>query len=192
MKGSLCKEERFDETFNKFKEKAYQLYDNQYEYEGFVSYDKPVTVINRDTGIKYKQRIQHILKGSRPSDEVKRIYTKENCQSFSDLVHNKRFIVDVNTFENINSIVTLTDTTTNLKYLQSYRHHIDGSLPKEISYSNISKMEKRIIEDIKSIYPNIEIISGYRPKWLKGKEIDIYLPIFKIGIEYNRYYLSSF
>lgn len=185
LKGSLSKQERLDNTFDEFKLKAYSLYDNQYVYEDFVSYNEPITVINTQTGKKYKQRIQHILSGKLPSDESKRKYTKENCQEFSDIAHNNRFSIDTTTFENANSLVSLTDNQTGKKYTQLYCDHIKGSLPKEISYSSISKQEKKLIELINKLYPNLKVVTSYRPKWLNGKEIDIYLPELNLGIEYN-------
>lgn len=192
LKGSLCRQERLDDTFDEFKEKAYKIYNNLYEYSDFISYAYPITVTNTVTKESFNQRIQHILKGSLPSDEKRRKYTKNNCQYFNDLAHNCRFIIDTNTFEDANSIVTVTDKTTGKEYKQYYCVHIKGCLPKEISYSNISRKEKFLIDLLEDQFKDIPIITGYRPKWLKGKEIDIYLPTFNIGIEYNRSYLSSF
>lgn len=185
LKGSRPRQEAIDETFDDFKVKAYKLYDSQYEYEDFISYGYPLTVINKSTGNKYKQRIQHILEGKLPSEESRRKYTKENCQSFSDVAHNKRFIVDIDTFYDANSYVKVYDTVTDKIYIQLYHVHIRGCLPKEISFSNISRKEQNLLNEIKHLYPSLEIISGYRPKWLKGKEIDIYIPQYNIGIEYN-------
>ena len=185
LKGSKPRQETIDETFDNFKIQAYKLYDNQYEYEDFISYGYPLTVINKSTGLKYKQRIQHILEGKLPSEESRRKYTKENCQSFSDIVHNKRFIIDVDTFYDANSYINIYDTVTDKIYTQLYHVHIRGCLPKEISYSNISRKEQNLLDEIKILFPSLSIISGYRPKWLKGKEIDIYIPEYNIGIEYN-------
>ena len=191
LKGSKPRQETLDNTFEKFKLKAYQMYDFQYEYEDFISTSHPVTVINKSTGLKYKQRINHILDGNKPSEESRRKYTKENCQSYSDLAHNYRFIIDVNTFQDSNSYVKIYDKVTDKDYIQLYHIHIRGCLPKEISYSNISRKEQSILKDISDLFPTLEIISGYRPKWLQGKEIDIYIPSLNIGIEYNRTYISS-
>lgn len=96
-----------------------------------------------------------------------------------------RFKIDVNTFENANSKITLIDTITNLSYQQLYCDHIKGSLPKEISYSNVSRKELSLVNIIRDMYPDKEIILGYRPKWLNRKELDIYIPELNIAIEYN-------
>ena len=192
LKYSLPHNEKSDLFFEDFKEKAKFIHNDEYTYHDFVDTTKPILVINKKTGKRYYQRILHILKGSKPSEEKRRKYTKENCQQFSDNIHKGRFSIDITTFENSNSIVTLTDLSSNIQYKQLYCSHIRGSLPKEISYSNISKKEKQIHDAIKEIFPSFNIIFGYRPKWLKRKEIDIYIPELNIGIEYNRSYLSSF
>jgi len=51
-----------------------------------------------------------------------------------------------------------------------------------------SKTERKIIDWIKTIYDG-EIISSYRK--LKNKELDVYIPEFKLAIEYNGIYWHS-
>lgn len=43
--------------------------------------------------------------------------------------------------------------------------------------------EKTIYYYIKKAFP--DSLPGYKPKWLKGKEIDVYIPSLNIGIEYD-------
>lgn len=50
---------------------------------------------------------------------------------------------------------------------------------------NRSKPEEEIIEFIESKFPDLFILTQYRPKFLNGKEIDIFLPSINVGIEYN-------
>jgi len=57
--------------------------------------------------------------------------------------------------------------------------------PKIAGYS---LKEKEILNYIKEVLPNIEIIENYR---IQNKEIDIYIPSLKIGIEYNGSYWHS-
>lgn len=45
--------------------------------------------------------------------------------------------------------------------------------------------ETQITDYIKSICPDIEIIRSYRPFWLNGKELDLFLPEYNLAIEYN-------
>jgi len=49
-----------------------------------------------------------------------------------------------------------------------------------------SKPEKELAEWIYNRLPdNTEVITSYRPSWLNGKEIDIYIPSLNLGIEFN-------
>lgn len=50
---------------------------------------------------------------------------------------------------------------------------------------NSSKPEEEIVEFIESKFPDLIILTQYRPKFLGGKEIDIFLPSINVGIEYN-------
>jgi len=54
---------------------------------------------------------------------------------------------------------------------------------KSIGESWIS--ETALFKLVANIYPNNEIRKHYRPEWLGGLEIDIYLPELKFGIEYQ-------
>ena len=49
--------------------------------------------------------------------------------------------------------------------------------------NRISVPEKRILFYLSSSFPNIQ--ENYRPVFLKGKEIDIFIPELKLGIEYD-------
>lgn len=46
-----------------------------------------------------------------------------------------------------------------------------------------SKAESDLIQYLESF--NYEVIPSYRPDWLLGKELDLYLPKFNLAIEYN-------
>lgn len=48
-----------------------------------------------------------------------------------------------------------------------------------------SKVEKEILSYIKSLIPDIEVLENYRPSWLNNKELDIYIPLYNLAIEYN-------
>lgn len=62
-----------------------------------------------------------------------------------------------------------------------------GKCWNEINYS---KQEKELLEFIKSIIPNEEIVENDR-EIIKPKELDIYIPSRKIGIEFNGAYWHS-
>ena len=56
--------------------------------------------------------------------------------------------------------------------------------------SGISKQEMEIVEYIKTFYSG-EVIRSYRPEWMGGKELDIYIPEFNVAIEVNGSYWHS-
>jgi hypothetical protein len=45
--------------------------------------------------------------------------------------------------------------------------------------------EKLLYNIVESIFANCTVLYHYRPKWLEGLELDIYIEDFKIGIEYQ-------
>lgn len=100
--------------------------------------------------------------------------------------------MNVDKFEDANSTVILFDTVTQKEYSQLFCDHVKGCLPKEISFSSISRKESQLISKVKELFPKEEIIQSYRPKWLKRQEIDVFIPKYNIGIEYNRNSFSSF
>jgi len=52
-----------------------------------------------------------------------------------------------------------------------------------------SSKEQKELSDWLSSYTDVQL--SYRPKWMKGKELDIYLPKFNFAIEYNGVYWHS-
>lgn len=45
--------------------------------------------------------------------------------------------------------------------------------------------ETLLFKIIKRLYPNYEVLRHYRPKWLEGLELDIYIPQLKMAFEYQ-------
>lgn len=70
------------------------------------------------------------------------------------------------------------------EYTQTPKQYAVNNGCSKCSFSSVSKEEMDVLEYIKSFYSGV-ILSSYRPKWLKGKEIDIFIPEFNLGIEYN-------
>ena len=67
---------------------------------------------------------------------------------------------------------------------QSANSHLQGHRCK--SCANMewsSKAEKHLMDFIVS--KGIEVIPNHRPTWLKGKELDLYIPSLNLAIEYN-------
>lgn len=51
--------------------------------------------------------------------------------------------------------------------------------------SRASKEELSIVSYIRNLKPSIELIHSYRPTWMLGQELDIFLPEYNLAIEYN-------
>lgn len=68
-------------------------------------------------------------------------------------------------------------------FYQSPKNHLSGSNCPNCGVK-VSKPEQDIVEYIRSIYDGV-ILQSYRPEWLKGKELDIYIPEHNLAIEYN-------
>jgi len=71
---------------------------------------------------------------------------------------------------------------------QSPDKHLQGQSCPKCTKSNISKSEKDIGEFITSLKVDVELSNK---QILNGKEIDIYLPNYKIGIEFDGLYFHS-
>ena len=65
---------------------------------------------------------------------------------------------------------------------------IEDSVREQLGYRKVGESwvsETIMYQIIKSIYPGEEILRHYRPKWLCGLELDVYVPHEHIGFEYQ-------
>lgn len=65
---------------------------------------------------------------------------------------------------------------------------IENKVREELGYPKIGDAwvsETLLFHIVESIFPNIEIKRHYRPKWLDGLELDIFLPSENLGFEYQ-------
>lgn len=168
--------------FDDFVVKANKLHNNEYEYSDFINSNEPITVKNKKTGKIYQQRIKDILKNCKPKQECT-VYTFEKFVEVCNKLHNNAF--EYSNYTNINNKVDILHKDTGISYTMYACNHMKGSVPKELSLKNISKHELKIIKELQILYPNLEIINSYRPKWLERKELDIYIPDLNLAIEFN-------
>ena len=59
---------------------------------------------------------------------------------------------------------------------------------EELGFKKIGErfvIETELYRIIKSIFTDKKVIHHYRAKWLKGQEIDIFIPDFNLAIEYD-------
>ena len=74
------------------------------------------------------------------------------------------------------------------KLTNENRKAIENSVRIQLGYRKIGDSwvsETILFHIIESIYPGKEILRHYRPKWLQGLELDIYVPEDHIGFEYQ-------
>ena len=73
------------------------------------------------------------------------------------------------------------------EFEQTPNNHLRGRGCNECRFEkSTSEAENKITEFLKNL--NINVIQSYRPKWLDGKELDIYLPELNLAFEFNGLY----
>ena len=182
LKGSLSTQEKMDYFFEDFCKKAKEIHNNEYEYFGYKGYNHPLFVRSLKTGIVYKQRIHHILDGKKPQRERVKYTFDEFVEEARRVWSNK---YEYSEYIDVSKPVKITDVKTGESFYHIARRHLNGSLPKHMALKSVSKTELDFCEIISSHYNGIDIVSNYRPKWLSRMEIDIFIPDFNIGIEFN-------
>lgn len=71
---------------------------------------------------------------------------------------------------------------------RNFEKCIENKVRKEFGFKNVGEAwvsETTLANIIRVIYSNYEIKTHYRPKWLEGLELDIYVKEKKLGIEYQ-------
>ena len=74
------------------------------------------------------------------------------------------------------------------KLRREFQNAIENLVRKQVGYPMIGDAwvsETMLYHIIEEIYPNVEILRHYRPKWLEGLELDIYIPNKKLAFEYQ-------
>lgn len=180
LSGYVCEEEKSDIYFQEFKKKAQKIHNFEYDYCDFENVNKPITVINLETGLKTKQYILHILQGCKPLEELKISF--EEFKKRAKEKYGDRF--RYTDYSSYSQQVTILDTESGKSYSQIAYNHLK-SLPRTIRYANTSRGEETLMEKLKILYPGVTIKPCYRPKWLNRKELDFYLVELGIAIEFN-------
>ena len=190
VKGSLPKDYKLKLYYDNFLIEANKIHNNSYEYSNYINSNTPLTITCKSTGKVYQQRIKDILSGCRPKESIKK-YTFELFKKECEIIHDNKFSYE--DYTSINKPVTIIHNKTGKKYSRLAYNHLKSSVPKELALKNVSQMELDILKELNHLYPELEIITNFRPKWLNQKELDLYIPDLKIAIELNGtlYYHSS-
>lgn len=182
-------------TFEEFVLKAKEIHGDKYTYvDHLESYgnDELVNIICPVHGVFTKKVGEHIRssrkgggcqKCSREELTKMSSSTKDHFINKASDIHNNKYdyslLPTILVGSHVNIICPIHG-----KFKQFKNNHLQGHGCPRCS-NKISKPEEQIVDFIKTLKPNIQIVQSYRPKWLNGKEIDIYIPDFNLGIEYN-------
>lgn len=209
LQGCGCKEcakeynsKLFSDTREEFITKAINVHGNKYDYS-LVEYKGSkvdVDIICPKHGV-FQQKPNHHLSGSGcpkcsngsslPEDEIIKVLknadkmqSKEEYIKKCKLVHNNKY-----NYENV-FITRMKDYITIIcpihgEFWQTPSNHLRGE-GCPICANSLSHCENEICECLKEL-----VIEQRNRKILGGKEIDIYIPQYKIGIEFNGLYWHS-
>ena len=182
VKGSLPFAYKNKVYYEKFLIKAKELHGDNYSYSDYVDSSTPFTVTDNETGESYTQRVKDILNGCKPKASIKK-YTTELFNKLCKELHENKY--DYKDYSSIHLPVTLVYKATGKEYSMIAYNHLRGSVPKELALCNVSQLELNVYKELQSMYPSLEVITNYRPKWLQRKELDLYIPELDLAIECN-------
>jgi len=176
-------------TNKEFIREVKALVGDEYTFlENYVDRKTKIKCIHNECGHTYKVDPDHFFRGCRCKKCCQRKSNEEFLKEVKDLIKDEyKFIdnyIDDNTLLNVlhikcNNVYKVRP----YNFLQGYR------CPKCSKTRKFSNGEKSILKFIKKVYKG-EIIENDK-RILHGKEIDIYLPELKIGIEYCGLYWHS-
>ena len=179
-------------TTEEFIQKCKENHDIKYDYSKveFKGMHYKICIICPEHGEFWQQASVHFNGSDCPKceDAASGIKKRKNTEEFierSKKVHGDKYDYSKTNYITAKEKVCII-CPKHGEFWQSPWHHMKGNgCPKCVSPT--SKAEREICEYVKSIVGEDNVISNDRII-LKGKEIDIYIPSLKIGIEYNGLY----
>jgi len=180
-------------TTQEFINKANQVHNNKFDYS-LVEYNnsnEKIKVICPIHGVFTVKPSSHIQGSDCFKCKVKNQFlTNEDFTNRSQLVHKDKYDYSITDYLGIRNKIKII-CNKHGEFETWPQIHMNGSnCPQCAIESNqySSQYELEIINFIKEKLPNINIIQCYR---LDNKEIDIYLPDYNLGIEFNGLYWHS-
>lgn len=191
LNGSGCSKCSFRSNNFEFVEKANKIHNNAYDYS-------PVNYINNITPIDIKCHKHGVFK-TKPAYHLQGYgcpicsKNKQNTLLQSQFVekankiHNNKYdyskVKYLGRFDKVTIVCPKHG-----EFIQTVGDHLQGCGCSSCANTINSSYELEIIDFIKNIDPNTDIIPQYR---LNSKELDIYLPKHNLGIEVNGVYWHS-
>ena len=199
-----CGKESFDNYINSiryskedFTEKAKLVHGDKYDYIN-IEYKNITTKINiicpmhglfKQTPGSHLNNKTGCPKCGTESSKINNTITNEEFIKRSINIHNGKYNYHLSNYYGIKNEITIT-CSIHGPFTQRAENHLNGSGCPECS-KFISSPQNRLIDFIKSVKPNIEIFSNYKSIITGNYEIDIWIPTFKLGIEYHGSYWHS-
>ena len=176
-------------TNDEYIKRAKEKHGNKYDYSKtkYISSEQKITIICPIHG-EFKQLPYDHLSGSgcqRCGIENRtklKTHSKEQFINKAKQIHGDKYDYSKVEYNRSDEKVCII-CPIHGEFWQFANDHLRGSNCPKCKH-RISIPEEEIIEHINTIQPNIEIIKRNRTI-LRGKEIDIYFPEYKIGIEYD-------
>ena len=177
-------------SYDEFVKQANIIHHNKYTYPKFkyINVNQKINIICSEHGI-FNQKISQHIHDKQGCPKCYYDSKRTNTQDFitaANIIHNNKYNYSESKITENSEFIDII-CPIHGKFTQRYGHHIYllSGCPKCANSS--SKSETEIIET----FPEIKIIQNDR-KLIAPKEIDILIPDFKIGIEYNGLLFHSY
>ena len=185
-------------TIEEVIEKCKKVHDDKYDYSLITEYKndrEKYPIICPEHGIFYQTMNNHI-KGKQGCPKCGRIaainktrFTTDEWIDIAKKVHGDKYNYDKVNYIDENTKVCIICPKHGEFWQDPSNHiHLKQGCPK--CGNVVSTPEKEILSYLQELLPNIEIKKNIR-NVISNREIDIYLPDYKIGIELNGLYWHS-
>ena len=82
----------------------------------------------------------------------------------------------------------IVDYTIDINQINGIHHIIENEVRSKFGHKNVGESwinETMVFNIVKSLYPEFHTVHHYRPSFLNGLEIDVFIPELNLGIEYQ-------
>jgi hypothetical protein len=172
-------------TTKLFIDKANVVHKNKYDYSktNYVIGSKKVIIICKIHGEFSQNPGNHLLGRGCEKCASNSKLTTEIFVERSNKIHNDKYDYSKSVYVNSRNKVSINCPIHGI-FKQKADAHINGDgCPTCSNEQNVN--ETKLLNFIRKTFPELLVISQYNCDWLGRQSIDIYIPKFKIGIEYQ-------
>lgn len=179
-------------TIEEFIKKAKEVHSDKYNYSlvNYINNAERVKIICPEHGVFFQEPRKHINRGQGcPVCALNnKSFSLEEFIEKAKEVHDNKYDYSLVKYANTNSLIKIICPIHGV-FEQTPGNHLRSDGCKKCSNNGFSKGEKEVYDYIKSIYSG-EILENRRDI-IPPKELDIYIPEHKLGIEYHGLYWHS-